>query len=119
MKTLLSISVTALVACFTAWFLSEDKVQPGNPKLDLNQPLVVVQFNASFNAANTYRGLETLKVPYTYIEVDKQPMLKTQHKIKSLPTVIIFKQGKEVKRWEGDVMLKLSTPLNIIKLEAK
>ena len=119
MKTILSISVTAVVAFFTAWFLSEDKVQPGQPKLDLSQPLVVVQFNASFNSVNTYKGLETLKVPYTYIEVDKQPMLKSQHKIKSLPTVIIFKQGKEVKRWEGDVMLKLSTPLNVIKLEAK
>lgn len=119
MKTILSISVTAIVAFLTAWSLSEDKVQPGNPNLDLSKPIVVVQFNASFNGANTYKGLETLKVPYTYIEVDKQPTLKSQHKIKSLPTVVIFKQGKEVKRWEGDVMLKLSIPLNTIKLEAK
>lgn len=119
MKTILSISVTAIVALFTAWFLSGDKAQPGQPKLDLSQPIVIVQFNASFNSANTYKGLETLKLPYYYVEVDKQPMLKSQHKIKSLPTVVIFKQGKEVKRWEGDVMLKLSTPLNVIKLSAK
>ena len=31
MKTILSISVTAVVAFFTAWFLSEDKVQPEPP----------------------------------------------------------------------------------------
>ena len=119
MKTLLSMATAGIVAFFTVLFFSAETAQPGNPKLDLNQPLVVVQFNATFNAVNTYKGLETLKVPYTYLEVDKQPMLKAQHKIKSLPTIIIFKQGKEVKRWEGDVMLKLSTPLNIIKLEAK
>lgn len=118
MKTILVISAAITTAIVAAFSFSETG-QPGQIKLDLNKPLVVVQFNASFNAANTYKGLETLKVPYQYVEVDNQPMLKTQHKIKSLPTVVIFKQGKEVKRWEGDVMLKLSIPLNTIKLEAK
>jgi hypothetical protein len=118
MKTIL-IASSAVVTAIIAAFSFSESGQPTPIKLDLNKPLVVVQFNASFNEANTYKGLETLKVPYQYVEVDNQPMLKTQHKIKSIPTVIIFRQGKEVKRWEGDVMLKLSIPLNTIKLEAK
>jgi hypothetical protein len=118
MKTILGIFTLLFVAMCAALF-STTGTNSNQPKLDLTKPLVVVQFNASFNSANTYKGLETLKVPYQYIEIDKQPMLKAEHKIKSLPTVIIFKEGKEAIRWEGDIMLKLSTPLNTIKLEAK
>jgi thioredoxin 1 len=40
-------------------------------------------------------------IMYQEVDVDKEPMLAIQHKIKSLPTVIIEKDGKEVSRITG------------------
>lgn len=40
-------------------------------------------------------------IMYQEVDVDKEPMLAIQHKIKSLPTVIIEKDGKEVSRIIG------------------
>lgn len=40
-------------------------------------------------------------IMYQEVDVDKEPMLAIQHKIKSLPTIIIEKDGKEVSRIIG------------------
>lgn len=40
-------------------------------------------------------------IMYQEVDVDQEPMLAIQHKIKSLPTVIIEKDGKEVSRITG------------------
>jgi thioredoxin 1 len=44
---------------------------------------------------------EVNDIMYQEVDVDKEPMLAIQHKIKSLPTVIIEKDGKEVSRITG------------------
>jgi hypothetical protein len=120
MKTLLSITITALLALLGTMFWPAQPTGPGPSKpLNLNQPKVVVQYNASFNEANTYKNLESLNLPYYYVAVDKEAALKAQHKITKLPTIVYYQQGKEVKRWEGDVMMKISIPLNTLKLQIK
>lgn len=120
MKTLLTITLTVILAFLGAMFLGDTTPkQLGKPILNLNQPEVLVQFNSNFNKANTYKGLETLGMPYYYVNLDENINFKSKYKLKSLPTIIYFKRGVEVKRWEGNVMLKLDKSLNTFKLDLK
>jgi thioredoxin 1 len=38
---------------------------------------------------------------YQEVDIDQEPMLAIQHKVRSLPTVIVEKDGKEVSRITG------------------
>jgi thioredoxin 1 len=40
--------------------------------------------------------------------MDKYPELKNKMNIKSLPTIIIYENGKEVKRIDGGVLFKIN-----------
>jgi len=42
---------------------------------------------------------------------------KSKHKISTLPTVIFFKDGKEVKRWEAGVGMKATFTAQQINAE--
>jgi hypothetical protein len=118
MKTILSISVTAIVAFFTAWSLSEDKVQPEPPFNPASSKYVLAQFNASWNSAPDVTGLETIKwCIYHKVDISKNPAAKSKHKITTLPTVIFFKDGVEVKRWEAGIGMKASFTAQQINLE--
>ena len=107
MKTILSISVTAIVALFTAWSLSEDKAQPVQPFNPKSAKYVLAQFNATWNSTPDVAGFENIKwCTYQKVDITKTPALKTKHKIATLPTVIFFKNGIEVKRWEAGIDMK-------------
>ena len=69
----------------------------------------VVVFNAAWNEANEVawayklRDVET----YSYIDVSKDVKLQKKHKIAVVPTIIIFKDDKEVKRFQADLSFKM------------
>ena len=114
MKSLLSFTGGLLAALFL--------IQPsGNlqPPVKVNlmaSDVVVVQYNAGWNAANTVKGLEKLtECTYFYCDVEKQPMYLASQKVKQVPTVIIYSKGKEVKRWEGDLFMKNPVTLPTIQ----
>lgn len=70
----------------------------------------IVQLNYDWNKANTYPWRNTPNVKYYYLSLDKFPELKPKMKITSVPTIIIFENGKEIERFEGGVMMKVSVP---------
>lgn len=118
MKTILSISVTAIVALFTAWSLSGDKAQPEPPFNPASAKYVLAQFNASWNSAPDVTGFETIKwCTYRKVDISKNPAVKSKHKITTLPTVIFFKDGQEVKRWEAGVAMKATFTAQQISAE--
>ena len=118
MKTILSISVTALIAFVTAWFLSEDKGQPVPAFNPAGSKYVLAQFNATWHNSPNITGLETIKwCTYQEVDISKAPMLKSKHKITTLPTVIFFKDGQEVKRWEAGIGMKASFTAQQISAE--
>ena len=84
-----------------------------------NQPIppgtVVFQFNSHWNAQNEYKWIETSKAKYFEFDLDKNPAAKTKYQIKSVPTIIIFKNGKEFKRYEGGLQMKITTPIQVIQ----
>ena len=66
-----------------------------------------VHFNAGFNAANDVAWFSKLK------ECDRQTLLidgndnQTRFKIAVVPTIIIFDDGEEVKRFQADLSFKM------------
>ena len=69
----------------------------------------VTVFNASWNEANKVdwaHNLEDVQT-YSYIDVSKDVNLQKKHKIAVVPTIIIFKDDEEVKRFQADLSFKM------------
>tara|TARA_R100001463_G_scaffold128026_1_gene186404 strand:+ start:43 stop:396 length:354 start_codon:yes stop_codon:yes gene_type:complete len=70
----------------------------------------VVVFNASWNEANkvdwAYK-LEDVET-YAYVDISKDMELQKKHKIAVVPTIIIFKDDEEVKRFQADLSFKMT-----------
>ena len=72
------------------------------------QQKAIVHINAEFNESNNWYGLDILegtKVYNGYIE--KNPAIKEKYNITKVPTLILFVDGKEVKRWEAGLDMTL------------
>jgi len=68
----------------------------------------VVEFNASFNAANSVGWIDDLSdCKGRRIDIVSSPDLQKQHKIVVVPTVIVFNDGEEVERFQANIMMQL------------
>ena len=68
----------------------------------------VIEFNATFNTKNGYKDLGRLENAKLYrVDIQKQPSAKEKYKIKSVPTIILFRDGREMWRWEAGIDMKL------------
>lgn len=72
-----------------------------------NRGLVVVHYNAEFNSQNSVplKKLSDAKVVNAWIE---EAEVKEYGKIKSVPTIVLYQNGKEIQRWEPGLSLSLS-----------
>ena len=70
----------------------------------------VVQFNAGWNKANDIPWVMSLKDCKTkaYTDIAANPDEAKKHKISSVPTIIIFKDGEEVARFQADLSFTLA-----------
>jgi hypothetical protein len=72
------------------------------------QEVVLVHINAEFNASNDWSEIEEIagaRLMNGYI--DKKPAIKEKYNIRYVPTLILFHNGQEVKRWEAGLDMKL------------
>ena len=69
----------------------------------------VVQYNASWNKANDVPWVMDLKDCKTigYTDIAKQTKAQAKYKIAVVPTIIIFKDGEEVARFQADLSFKM------------
>ena len=69
----------------------------------------VSQFNAEWNKANEVAWVGDLKDCQTmsYIDIATSPKVQLEHKIAVIPTIIIFKDGEEVARFQADLSFKM------------
>lgn len=66
--------------------------------------IVVTHFNAGWNDANKVEFIGKLTdCDLVYVDIAKKPKLKEKHEIVVVPTIIIFKDGEEVKRYQADI----------------
>lgn len=79
------------------------------------QDITVIQFNAKWNSHNTNDNIEKIKraeYKFAYLE-NQSPAL--QQSIKAVPTVVIYKDGKPVGVFEGDLTMTLRVRLEDIQ----
>ena len=69
----------------------------------------ISQFNAEWNKANHVPWVMELKDCKTisYVDIGKNAELAKKHKIAVIPTIIIFKDGEEVARFQADLSFKM------------
>ena len=66
--------------------------------------IVVTHFNAEWNNPNKVKFIgELTDCEIVYVDIAVAPKLQTKHEIIVVPTVVIFKDGEEVKRWQADI----------------
>ena len=66
--------------------------------------VTVTHYNAGWNNSNDVEWLKKLEdCDIAKVDIVKQPKLQTKHKIVVVPTIIIFKDGEEVKRFQADI----------------
>ena len=74
-----------------------------------NGQIEVKQFNAAWNSANDIGWVHDLEDCKTigYVDVAKNTEAQTKYKIAVVPTIIIFKDGEEVARFQADLSFKM------------
>ena len=76
--------------------------------LSASSQIVVTHFNAEWNDPNkvSYIGKLT-DCEIVYVDIAKSPKLQEKHEIIIVPTVVIFKDGEEVKRFQADISFSM------------
>lgn len=69
----------------------------------------LTHFNANWNKANDASWFMDLEDCQTkgYVDIAKDAGAQTKHKIAVVPTIIIFKDGEEVARFQADLSFKM------------
>ena len=69
----------------------------------------IAVFNAGWNEANNVNWVDKLNDVNTlsYVDISKDTELQKKHKIAVIPTIIIFKDGNEVARFQADLSFKM------------
>tara|TARA_R100000152_G_C6772491_1_gene199419 strand:+ start:1151 stop:1483 length:333 start_codon:yes stop_codon:yes gene_type:complete len=71
--------------------------------------ITVTHFNAGWNDANKVDWVKKLKeCDITYVDIAKEAKLQKKHKVVVVPTIIIFKDGEEVERFQADISFKMT-----------
>ena len=70
--------------------------------------ICVVEFNASFNASNSVDWIDDLSdCNGKRIDIASHPEMQKKHRIVVVPTIIIFNDKEEVKRFQANLMMQL------------
>ena len=79
----------------------------------------VVQFNAEWNKANDVSWVNSLKECRTisYTDIAKDKKAQSKYKIAAVPTIIIFKDGEEVARFQADLSFKMTVTIREVQNE--
>jgi hypothetical protein len=75
---------------------------------DFPAGMVVVEFNASFNKPNEVVWLNKLTDCETErVDIVTDSRWSSQYKIVVVPTLVIFNNGEEVKRFQANIMMSM------------
>ena len=70
--------------------------------------IVVTHFNAEWNDPNKAEWVGDLTdCDITYVDIAKSPKLQIKHKVVVVPTIIIFQDGEEIKRYQAGISFKM------------
>jgi uncharacterized integral membrane protein len=70
--------------------------------------IVVTHFNAEWNNPNKVKYIGKLTdCDIVYVDIAASPKLQAKHDISVVPTVVIFKDGEERKRFKADISFSM------------
>ena len=76
--------------------------------LKVSSQIIVTHFNAAWNEPNKAEWVGELSdCEITYVDIALSPDLQQKHKVVVVPTIIIFQDGEEVKRYQADISFKM------------
>ena len=94
----------------------EEKINENHSFGDDDKLPVVVEFWASFNAANCFAEWDKIKNAIYYrVDIAKAPNAKKEYRIRMAPTIILFKGGVKEDMWKAGLDLVLPANLNEIQ----
>tara|TARA_R110000765_G_scaffold197486_1_gene303200 strand:+ start:101 stop:400 length:300 start_codon:yes stop_codon:yes gene_type:complete len=74
----------------------------------VSSQVIVTEFNAEWNKSNGVEWLGDLEdCKITKVDIVKYKKLQKKHKIVVVPTIIIFKDGEEVKRFQANISFSM------------
>ena len=74
----------------------------------VSSQVVVTEFNADWNKSNSVKWLSKLEdCDITKVDIVKYPKFQKKHKIVVVPTIIIFKDGEEIKRFQANISFSM------------
>ena len=96
-----------LLICLSAYG-SVEYLTNGNFNSKISKGIVVVEYWAEWNNANKFKELNQLKDCTVYRAcIAKCSDAASEYGIKAIPTVIIYDNGEEIKRFSPNIMLQL------------
>ena len=70
--------------------------------------VVATHFNAKWNDPNKVKFVKDLTdCDIVYVDIAASPKLQAKHKIVVVPTIVIFKDGEEMKRYQADISFSM------------
>ena len=82
-----------------------------------NGQVSVIHFNSEWNSDNNFDITVLKECNVDSVVICHNADLKEKHKIKSVPTVIVFDEGIEVARFEANIMMQLEATRKEIQKE--
>tara|TARA_R110000850_G_scaffold147845_1_gene270054 strand:- start:345 stop:749 length:405 start_codon:yes stop_codon:yes gene_type:complete len=122
MKKLL-LSLVFLFTCYVGYsqtvITDEDfdkKVTNGDAFGDEDYSIIVVEFWASFNDGNAFKEWDKLEgCKYYRVDISKAPRAKKEHSVRTIPHIIIFKDGEDSKHFKAGIGFTLDATLEEIQ----
>ena len=70
--------------------------------------ITVTHYNAGWNKKHDVEWIKDLKdCDIAKIDIAKHPKFQKKHKIVVVPTIVIFKDGEEMKRFQADISFSI------------
>ena len=111
MKSILAVLASLMLFSATVYVTAVPEV--------INIPesgVCVVEFNASFNSGNSVDWLDNLSdCKGKRIDIATDPSMQKEHKIVVVPTIIVFNDGEEIKRFQANIMMKMEAKLDDVQ----
>ena len=99
--------ITFIFCCLVGLNVNAQKIGDG---------VVIAHFNAEWNAANAVEWIGDIEeCNIVKIDIATNPKAQQKHKIVVVPTIILFKDGEEVKRWQANVAFKIEEDIKVIQ----